>query len=93
MQRRRRAGPTTYLIGDPYSVPEVTSRYKQILIIGIRYKCKSIKLIFIIAIIMSAHAEVEEQIERLRKGNTLPENEVKVLCEKVRRSNETRTPK
>jgi hypothetical protein len=42
---------------------------------------------------MSAHAEVEEQIERLRKGNTLPENEVKVLCEKVRRSNETRTPK
>jgi hypothetical protein len=42
---------------------------------------------------MSAHAEVEEQIERLRKGNTLPENEVKVLCEKVRRSNETRTSK
>ena len=40
---------------------------------------------------MSAHAEVDEQIERLRKGNTLPENEVKVLCEKVRR-NETSAP-
>ena len=34
---------------------------------------------------MSGHAEIEEQIERLRKGNTLPENEVKVLCEKVRK--------
>lgn len=38
---------------------------------------------------MSAHAEVEEQIERLSKGNTLPENEVKVLCEKVRKINES----
>lgn len=41
---------------------------------------------------MSAHAEVEDQIERLRNGNTLPENEVKALCEKVRRSIKTRAP-
>ena len=34
---------------------------------------------------MSGHAEVEDQIERLKLGNTLPENEVKALCEKVRR--------
>lgn len=34
---------------------------------------------------MSGHAEVEDQIERLKQGNTLPENEVKALCEKVRR--------
>ena len=27
--------------------------------------------------------ELDEQIERLRKGDTLPENEVKALCEKV----------
>lgn len=32
---------------------------------------------------MSGHGEIDEQIERLRKGNTLPENEVKALCEKV----------
>ena len=31
----------------------------------------------------SGHAEIEEQIERLRKGDTLAENEVKALCEKV----------
>lgn len=27
--------------------------------------------------------ELDEQIERLRKGDTLAENEVKALCEKV----------
>jgi hypothetical protein len=32
---------------------------------------------------MSGYGEIDEQIERLRKGNTLPENEVKALCEKV----------
>jgi hypothetical protein len=31
----------------------------------------------------SATTEIDEQIERLRKGDTLPENEVKALCEKV----------
>jgi hypothetical protein len=31
----------------------------------------------------SASSEIEEQIERLRKGDTLAENEVKALCEKV----------
>jgi hypothetical protein len=31
----------------------------------------------------SPSAELDEQIERLRKGDTLPENEVKVLCNKV----------
>jgi hypothetical protein len=30
-----------------------------------------------------SHTEIDEQIERLRKGDTLPENEVKALCEKV----------
>lgn len=33
----------------------------------------------------SGHTEIEEQIERLRKGDTLAENEVKALCEKVSR--------
>lgn len=33
---------------------------------------------------MSGHAEVEDQIERLKQGNTLPENEVKALCEKAK---------
>jgi hypothetical protein len=42
---------------------------------------------------MSSHAEVDEQIERLRKGNTLPENEVRVLCEKVRRRSTKSTAK
>jgi hypothetical protein len=32
----------------------------------------------------SATSELDEQIERLRKGDTLAENEVKALCEKVR---------
>jgi len=36
---------------------------------------------------MSGHGEIDEQIERLRKGNTLPENEVKALCKKVRVKN------
>ena len=31
----------------------------------------------------SGHAEIDEQIERLRKGDTLAENEVKALCDKV----------
>jgi hypothetical protein len=31
----------------------------------------------------SASSEIDEQIERLRKGDTLAENEVKALCEKV----------
>ena len=31
-----------------------------------------------------ATTEIDEQIERLRKGDTLAENEVKALCEKVR---------
>jgi hypothetical protein len=31
----------------------------------------------------SSTAEVDEQIERLRKGDTLAENEVKALCDKV----------
>lgn len=31
----------------------------------------------------SASAEIDEQIERLRKGDTLAENDVKALCEKV----------
>lgn len=31
----------------------------------------------------SATSELDEQIERLRKGDTLAENEVKALCEKV----------
>jgi hypothetical protein len=31
----------------------------------------------------SAASELDEQIERLRKGDTLAENEVKALCEKV----------
>lgn len=30
-------------------------------------------------------AQVEEHIERLREGNTLTENEVKALCDKVSR--------
>jgi hypothetical protein len=30
-----------------------------------------------------ASSELDEQIERLRKGDTLAENEVKALCEKV----------
>jgi hypothetical protein len=29
-------------------------------------------------------AKLDEHIERLRKGDTLTENEVKALCEKVR---------
>jgi hypothetical protein len=29
-------------------------------------------------------AKIDEHIERLREGNTLTENEVKALCEKVR---------
>ena len=41
---------------------------------------------------MSAHAEIDEQIERLYNGNTLRENEVKELCEKVRRRDETTSP-
>ena len=32
---------------------------------------------------MAATTELDEQIEKLRKGDTLAENEVKVLCEKV----------
>jgi hypothetical protein len=32
----------------------------------------------------SATTEIDEQIERLRKGDTLAENEVKALCDKVR---------
>ena len=40
---------------------------------------------------MSGHAEVEDQIERLKQGNTLPENEVKALCEKVRRRRSERS--
>lgn len=31
----------------------------------------------------SSLSEIDEQIERLRKGDTLAENEVKALCEKV----------
>jgi hypothetical protein len=31
----------------------------------------------------AATAELDEQIERLRKGDTLPENQVKALCDKV----------
>lgn len=31
----------------------------------------------------SPTSELDEQIERLRKGGTLSENEVKALCEKV----------
>lgn len=31
----------------------------------------------------SGTAELDEQIERLRKGDTLAENEVKALCDKV----------
>jgi hypothetical protein len=31
----------------------------------------------------SSTAEIDEQIERLRKGGTLAENEVKALCDKV----------
>ena len=31
----------------------------------------------------SSSSEIDEQIERLRKGDTLAENEVKALCEKV----------
>ena len=31
----------------------------------------------------AATSELDEQIERLRKGDTLPENEVKALCDKV----------
>ena len=31
----------------------------------------------------STASEIDEQIERLRKGDTLAENEVKALCEKV----------
>jgi hypothetical protein len=38
---------------------------------------------------MSASAELDEQIERLRKGDTLGENEVKALCEKVRARHNT----
>lgn len=34
-------------------------------------------------IMASASSEIDEQIERLRKGDTLAENEVKALCEKV----------
>jgi hypothetical protein len=34
-------------------------------------------------------ANVDEQIERLRKGSTLPENEVKDLCDKVSKPNGT----
>ena len=36
---------------------------------------------------MSGPTELDVQIEKLRKGDTLSENEVKVLCEKVRKSN------
>ena len=32
---------------------------------------------------MTGVTELDEQIERLRKGDTLPENEVKALCDKV----------
>ena len=28
-------------------------------------------------------ADLDDQIERLRKGDTLPENQVKLLCDKV----------
>jgi len=31
----------------------------------------------------SSTSEIDEQIERLRKGDTLAENEVKALCDKV----------
>jgi hypothetical protein len=31
----------------------------------------------------STTSEIDEQIERLRKGDTLAENEVKALCDKV----------
>jgi hypothetical protein len=31
----------------------------------------------------SGGTELDQQIERLRKGDTLAENEVKALCEKV----------
>jgi hypothetical protein len=31
-----------------------------------------------------AQSELDEQIARLRKGDTLAENQVKALCEKVR---------
>ena len=31
----------------------------------------------------SASSELDEQIQRLRKGDTLAENEVKALCDKV----------
>lgn len=31
----------------------------------------------------SSSTELDEQIERLRKGDTLAENEVKALCDKV----------
>jgi len=33
-----------------------------------------------------AQAKLDQQIERLREGDTLTENEVKVLCDKVRES-------
>lgn len=33
---------------------------------------------------MSTYGDIDEHIERLRNGGTLTENEVKVLCEKVR---------
>jgi hypothetical protein len=32
---------------------------------------------------MAAHTQLDEQIERLRGGGTLSENEVKALCDKV----------
>jgi hypothetical protein len=32
----------------------------------------------------SSYTELDEQLEKLRKGDTLAENEVKALCEKVR---------
>jgi hypothetical protein len=37
-------------------------------------------------------AKLDEHIERLRKGDTLTENEVKALCEKVRPQHSTTEP-
>lgn len=41
-------------------------------------------IVSLLLVMSSAYTELDEQIERLRKGDTLAENDVKALCEKVR---------